>query len=181
MAQERQKIEKLLASSAYRSLPEVERAMKLVNDEGLSQNKASMYSRVERTKLRRAIKAQKAGRPVGQVGRPRILNDNMEELLKDKINDALNNGETITSARFRDLVRYWQLLFRRIRPIKNNNYNNNKAVEMCGRIPRKKLGFWYPSFSRAYMHEFAQRHSFKLASIRSVNPVNIIISLHFFT
>ena len=97
-------LQKLLATTDYRPLPPVQRAQKLMSEENVSQKLAARLCRVNRSTLQRAIKAGKDGRKAGQVGRPHLLEEEMESALKKKIEEKIDKNENVTYRTFKNLV-----------------------------------------------------------------------------
>ena len=63
----------LRATAAYRGLEDVEKAVKMCNEEGISERVAAKACNVSRGAVERAKKAKKEGRDWGLTGRPRLL------------------------------------------------------------------------------------------------------------
>jgi|SRR5271163_407212 hypothetical protein len=91
-------------TSAYRGLSKVDRALKLMDEEGAGLRESAEAVEISYSKLFRAKKAREENREIGVHGRPRILNTKEEAELVQAIVDADIAGKPLTYKRLREVV-----------------------------------------------------------------------------
>ena len=94
-------LKRLLSTSSYRELTKLEKAIKLKEEEECSYRVAAKLCSVNKSKIESAIKAKKAGRILGKVGRPRALTSVQEESLTRKLQEKIYQGKNPTFKEFR--------------------------------------------------------------------------------
>lgn len=102
-------INALFATSEYRGLDELERAVKLVEDKHTSASEAARICGVSRAAVRRGIEAHKKGRDIGLTGRPRLLSPAEEKQLVNVLEEADQKKQPIKFEQFQDVVCYYIL------------------------------------------------------------------------
>jgi hypothetical protein len=95
---------KLLSTSEFRELEDIEKAIKLHNEHQVSIRDAAATCGVKKSALERALKAVKEGRPWGVHGRPRLLSLVEEERLAFLVEEADEKQEPMTFRRFQEVV-----------------------------------------------------------------------------
>jgi transposase len=91
-------------TSEYRGLSQLEKGLKLIDEEGASLREAAEAVGITLSSLFRAKKARAENRDVGVPGRPRILNTKEEATLVQAIVDADIAGKPLTYKRLREVV-----------------------------------------------------------------------------
>ncbi len=104
MKREETSFHAILATSEYRRLDDLDRAVKLVEDGHMTQRKAAKACNVKRGALRRGLKTKKRGGVVGVSGRPRLMNPAEEEKLVSLLEDADNKKTPVKLSCFQDMV-----------------------------------------------------------------------------
>jgi len=101
------RIRRLLSTSSYRELNQLERAMKLVEDDECSYRVAAKVCSVKKNQIESGIKAKRKGRAVGKVGRPHALTPAQEESVAKKLQEKIDKGLNPTFKEFTDMVCYF--------------------------------------------------------------------------
>ena len=83
----------LLRTSDYRSLSDIERAVKLVKSGVLTGRAAARACNIPSTTLQRALVSTAQGRPLGIPGRPSFFNQAEKENFQQTILDRVDAGE----------------------------------------------------------------------------------------
>ena len=89
----------------YRELTPIEKAVRLVRSEHLSQRTAAETAGVTRGALQRAMKALDEQREIGQIGRPRLLSATQQEAFDEALDVSLNPKKRVKYEDARQLVR----------------------------------------------------------------------------
>jgi hypothetical protein len=95
---------RLLATSDYRNLPPIDKAIKLREDEKLSYRTVVKSTDVTLPSLQRAEKARAEGRELGVNGRPNVLNKAAMECFIDLVNSFIDMREEINYDTAKQLV-----------------------------------------------------------------------------
>ena len=94
----------ILATSPFRGLKPVEKAMKLVEDKLSSERASAEACGVSRSSLKRAIAAKENCRPVGVNGRPHIFTPDQERRYGERVIQLNAEGIKMTVQKCQDLV-----------------------------------------------------------------------------
>jgi hypothetical protein len=101
----------ILATSTFRCLDSISRAVKLVEDEKLSKQQAASMCGIDRSKLRRALIAKENQRPIAVNGRPPIFSAAQEQHFGQKLLERKASGDQMTHEKCSELVRTFLLMF----------------------------------------------------------------------
>src|SRR3954451_21062122 len=97
-------LRRLLSTNSYRELTKLEKAIKLMEEEECSYRVAAKLCSVNKCKIERAVKAKKAGRSLGKLGRPNALTKVQEEALTKKLQEKIDQGKIPTFKEFTNMV-----------------------------------------------------------------------------
>jgi hypothetical protein len=94
----------LLNTSDFCGLEPLKKAVKLVNEHHVGQRIAARLCDVTHKSLHCALDASKKGCPLGQVGRPKLLNPEQELALVTILEEANDNRKGLTFGQFQNVV-----------------------------------------------------------------------------
>ena len=97
-------ISKNFATSDYRELTPIERAVRLVLEHKASLRKAALCCGVTASSLNRAVNARKEGRDIGINGRPPSLEPAEMLVLANELSNRVDSDETLDFGKARNIV-----------------------------------------------------------------------------
>lgn len=98
------KAQRIARTVEYRGKNQMEKAIKLVNEEDIPVQIAAKATGVDRFALSRALKSKEEGREVGSVGRPRVLTQEEEDKLVSIVKEKIKNKTPLTYKQFKTMV-----------------------------------------------------------------------------
>jgi transposase-like protein len=104
MSNQNEVLPKLLATSEFRALSNMGKAVKLVQEHNYSIRKAADLLNLKKSVLHRAIKLAMNGKSVQPTGRPPILNSSEKENVIRNINKNIDSKELTTYKQIRRMV-----------------------------------------------------------------------------
>lgn len=97
-------ISRILGTREYRGLSQVDKAIKLHDEQHVSYREAAALTGVSASAIFRAKKARAEDRQVGVRGRPKVLGNKGEDALVRYIKEADNNKRPMSFRKLRDKV-----------------------------------------------------------------------------
>ena len=104
MKQDTTSLQHLLTTIEFCSLEPLERALKLMKDHGVGRRTATKVCGVSEKSIRCVLDAKAKGRPIGVIGRSKLLNPIQEQELVDALVEADQNKKECTFEQFQDKV-----------------------------------------------------------------------------
>lgn len=94
----------LLASSEFRELSPIKKALRLIQKYNFSQRHAAQLLKISKDKIRRALQTEIEGHELERNGRPKSLNPLQEQDLLRIVKEGIQNGKPLSYFQFKNLV-----------------------------------------------------------------------------
>jgi len=104
-------LRKLLSTNEYRNLSNISKCLKLISDKKCSLRTAALVCDIQRSTIRRAQAAVKAGRPLQVNGRPKIFSSEEKENIANSIRQDRQEGKSVDYSEVKRIVSPLEYVF----------------------------------------------------------------------
>jgi hypothetical protein len=99
-----QYLRRISRTSEFRGLEDIEKGVKLVREYGVRPTDAARAMQMDRSRIRRAVKAVDEGRKIGANGKPAILTPNEEAQLASIVKENIKKKTPLKYKEFKEAV-----------------------------------------------------------------------------